>query len=74
MELAETIKSGKTGKEKKEWVIERINGLLIGASDDVKDLVPFIIDILIKVDKHEIRINPVVKSSCIKFMKCFNLS
>jgi hypothetical protein len=74
MELAETIKSGKTGKEKKEWVIERINELLNGASDDVKELVPFIIDILIKVDKHEITINPVVKSSCLKFMKCLNLS
>jgi hypothetical protein len=71
MELAETIKSHKTGKEKKEWVIERINQLLIGASEDVKELVP---DILIKVDKHEIAINPVVKSSCFKFMKCLNLS
>ena len=74
MELAETIKSHKTGKEKKEWVIERINQLLVGASEDVKELVPFIIDILIKVDKHEIAINPVVKSSCFKFMKCLNLS
>jgi hypothetical protein len=74
MELAETIKSGKTGKEKKEWVIERINEMLVGASEDVKELVPFIIDILIKVDKHEITINPVVKSSCLKFMKCLNLS
>jgi len=74
MELAETIKSGKTGKEKKEWVISKINEILIGASDDVKELIPFIIDILIKVDKHEITINPVVKSSCFKLMKCFNLS
>jgi len=74
MELAEVVKSGKSGKEKKEWVIKKINEMLIGASDDVRELIPFIIDILIKVDKHEITINPVVKSSCLKFMKCLNLS
>lgn len=74
MKLAEEIKVGKSGEEKKEFVLNEINKKLIGASEDVKELVPFIIDILIKVDKHEITINPVVKSSCLKFMKCLNLS
>ena len=74
MVLAEQIKGQETGEAKKKFVIKHINKLLVGASDDIRELMPFIIDILIKVDKHEIKINEEVKSSCLKFMKCLNLS
>ena len=74
MKLAEQIKGENTGEAKKQFVIKHINELLVGASSDVKELVPFIIDLIIDVDKHKIKINEEVKSSCIKLMKCFNLS
>jgi len=73
MKLAETVKSGKSGEEKKKFVLEAINEILIGASDDVKVLIPFLIDMLIKVDKHQIKINPVVEKSVLSCMSCFNL-
>lgn len=73
MKLAETVKSGKSGEEKKKFVLDAINNMLHGASEDVKILIPFLIDILIKVDKHQIKINDEVKKSVLGCLSCFNL-
>lgn len=75
MKLAETIKGQKTGKEKKDFVLEQINKKLdkLKVSEDVKDIIPFIIDYIILIDKHEIKINPIVKKSIFNCIECLNL-
>lgn len=72
MKLAETIRGGKTGQEKKDFVLKEINKKLdkLNVSEDVKDIIPAIIDIIIQVDKHNIKINPIIKRS---LFCCFNI-
>ena len=72
MQLAETIKNSKSGQEKKDFVLNEINKKLdkLNVSEDVKDIIPAIIDIIIQVDKHNITINPIIKKT---FFCCFNI-
>lgn len=73
MQLSETLKGHKSGQEKKDFVLKEIQKKLskLKVSEDVKDLIPAIIDIIIQVDKHNIKINPVIKKSL--FFCCFNI-
>lgn len=73
MKLAETIRGGKTGEQKKEFVLEQINKKLVNVSDDLKDIIPYLIDYLILVDKNEIKIHPIVQKSFFKCLECFNI-
>jgi hypothetical protein len=49
------------GVSKKRFVLTQLRNKL-QLSDDVEDLIIDLIDLLVQVDKHELRINPNVRS------------
>ncbi|MHA2039831.1 MAG: hypothetical protein ACW98X_25730 [Promethearchaeota archaeon] len=49
-----------TGKQKKEWVINKMKEVL-NLPDVVEELIAELIDLLVDVDGHKIVINPKVK-------------
>ena len=55
---------GKTGQQKKDWVLTKLREVM-NLPDAVEDLIIELIDVLIDVDKHRIRINPAVKKHII---------
>lgn len=57
-----------TGKQKKEWVINKMKEVL-NLPDVVEELIAELIDLLIDVDKHRIVINPAVKKQFVSLGK-----
>ena len=59
---------GKTGQQKKDWVLTKLREVM-NLPDAVEDLIIELIDVLIDVDKHRIRINPAVKKHIVSLGK-----
>ena len=68
MENAEVLSDLKSGQAKKEYVMNELRNV-IDLPAHVEYLIMEVIDILIEVDKGNIRFNRQVKNGCLKYIK-----
>ncbi|MHA2040039.1 MAG: hypothetical protein ACW98X_26820 [Promethearchaeota archaeon] len=68
MENAEVLSDLKSGQAKKEYVMNELRNI-IDLPAHVEYLIMEVIDILIEVDKGNIRFNKKVKNGCLKYIK-----
>lgn len=68
MTIAEELEDLKTGKEKKKYVMDELQIIMV-LDPLVEGLILEFIDVLIEVDKHKITFNKDIKKGCFKFMK-----
>jgi len=68
MENAEVLSDLKSGQAKKEYVMNELRNI-IDLPAHVEYLIMEVIDIIIEVDKGNIRFNKSIKKSCLSFVK-----
>ena len=68
MTIAEEMKELKTGKEKKKYVMDELQILMV-LDPLIEGLILEFIDVLIEVDKHKITFNKNIKKGCLSFIK-----
>jgi len=68
MRNAEELSDLKTGKAKKQYVMDELQILMV-LDPLIEGLILEFIDVLIEVDKHNIRFNKDIKKGCLSFIK-----
>lgn len=68
MTIAEELEDLKTGKEKKKYVMDELQIIMV-LDPLIEGLILEFIDVLIEVDKHKITFNKDIKKGCLSFIK-----
>lgn len=71
MKIAEQLEDLKTGKSKKQYVLNELKNV-INLEPHIEYLIMEFIDLLIEVDKNKITINKKIKKGCYDFINIFN--